>query len=192
MKKLFTLRNIVLFAGALVLLVVFCLSFAATIKVSDSGHVGVLKNIIWGCSKFVVDGEVTTPKLIVGVDKVGPATLPFVGMLLILVALLGAVVVALLVKKPWAKWVVVGLAVLAITGAVFQFFAIDQFIRVAVNALAKQYGITDKNEIAKAIAEYKHIFAIMNAKAVMSTLLGVFGIVGGLAVGASQFLPEKK
>lgn len=192
MKKFFTLRNIVLCCGALFLLVAFILGFVASLKLTYSGMVAEVKNIVWGANKLFVDGQERPISDFAGVDKVGPAVLPFIGALLMILAAVGAVLVALLVKKPWAKWVVVGLAVLAIAGGVFQFFAYDQTVRAIVHALAKEAHVTDKEQIKEMIEQMKEAYKDFDPKTTVNILMGVFGIVGGLALCGSQFLPEKK
>ena len=192
MKKFFTLRNIVLCCGALFLLVAFILSFVASLKLSSHGMGAEVKNIVWGANKLFVEGEERPISDLAGTDKVGPAVLPFIGALLMILAAVGAILVALLVKKPWAKWVVVGLAVLAIAGGVFQFFAFDQTVRAIVHSMAKEAGITDKEQIKEVIEQMKEMYGEMNPQTTVNVLMGVFGIVGGLALCGSQFLPEKK
>ena len=193
MKKFLTLKNIILCSGVLLLLVAFFLSFAAGLKLNEAGGEATFKNIIWGCKKVVSsDGEEVSIAVIFGEQKVGPAVLPFVGVLLMVLSAVGAVLVALLVNKPWAKWVVIGCAAFAVAGAVFQFFAYPQFLRAGINAMAKHAGITDKDEINHAYDMYKSHWDKMNPRTVVSIVMGALGIAGGLAVGASQFLPEKK
>lgn len=193
MKKFLTVRNIVLCAGALFLLVAFFLSFAAGLKVTEMGQQATFKNIIWGCRKIIgPDGEELSIGVVFGTEKVGPAVLPFIGLLLMILSVIGAILVTLLVKKPWAKWVVVALAALAIAGAVFQFFAISQFVRAGVNAMAKEAGITDKEQINKYYEQYLNLFKNEDAKAPVSVVMGVLGILGGCALGVSALLPEKK
>ena len=105
-------------------------------------------------------------------------------------AAIGAILFALLVKKPWAKWVIIALAVLAIAGAVFQFFVINQFLRAGVNAAVKE-GLVSKDYAEQYFETLKADFKSGDAKAPMSIVMGILGILGGSAVGASQFLPEK-
>ena len=192
MKKFLTLRNIVLCAGALLLLVAFFLSFGAKATGVEMGMKSAYNNIIWGCDSLTINGETHTLAEIMGFKAAKPAALPLVGLILMLVAALGAVVVALFVKKPWAKWVVLALAVLAVAGAVFQFFAMQGFCRGMVLAIAEKNGVTDKQAIEEAYNTYLQKMKDADVKFTMSTVMGVLGIVGGLAVGASQFLPEKK
>ena len=123
MKKFLTLKNILICAGALLLLVAFFLSFGAKATIIDGGHKMSYNNIIWGCKTFTTDGNQTTIKYILGADKLKVMTLQLIGLILMLLGAIGAAVVALLVKKPFAKWIVVGLAAIALAGAVFQFFA---------------------------------------------------------------------
>ena len=190
MKKFLTLRNIVLCCGALFLLVAFFLSFAAGIKLTDMGQTGTFKNVIWGCKKVVLPEREVSVAVVFGTENIGPAVLPFIGLLLMVLAAIGAILVALLVKKPWAKWVIIALAVLAIAGAVFQFFVINQFLRAGVNAAVKE-GLVSKDYAEQYFETLKADFKSGDAKAPMSIVMGILGILGGSAVGASQFLPEK-
>ena len=193
MKKFLTLRNIVLCCGALFLLVAFFISFAAKVTAYNGGYTQSYNNIVWGCNSFTLNGEKhALVDLGMGIEKADPAILPLIGLILMLLAAIGAALVALLVKKPWAKWVVVGLAVLAIAGAIFQFFAMQGFLRGMINAMARALGVTDKEAIEQEYQSALEGMKEQGARTTVSTLMGIFGIVGGLAVGASQFLPEKK
>ena len=193
MKKIFTLRNIVLFCGALLLLVAFFLSFAAGLKMIDHGSVATYNNIIWGSNSITIDGEKITMKDFMGIDKVQPALLPLIGLILILAGALAAVLVGLLVKKPWAKWVVIVCAVIALTGAVFQFFAYTAFIRAFVMTMFKEaHYEPSAEEIKEAMDTMKENTDKLNPTVTVSIIMGILGAVGGLAVGASQLLPEKK
>ena len=192
MKKFLTLKNIVLCAGALVLLVVFFLSFGAKASFVEMGMKSAYNNIIWGSNSLTIEGKTHTLAEIMGIDAAKPAALQLVGLILMLVAALGAVVVALFVKKPFAKWIVLALAVLAIAGAVFQFFVMQGFCRGMTLAICEKSGITDKKQIEEAYETYLSKMKDSNVEFVMSTVMGVLGIVGGLAVGAATLLPEKK
>ena len=189
MKKFLTLRNIALFCGALLLLVAFFISFAASIKIIDGNDYTKFYNVIWGCNKMDTSGHIT---VLDADEKMGVAVLPFIGLWLLLVGALGAILVGLLVKKPFAKWVVVVCAVLALAGAIMQFFIFDQFVRAFIHKMAEDLHVTDKEQIKHAIEQYKEMYGAYKRNEVVSILMGVFGILGGLAIGASQFLPEKK
>ena len=192
MKKFLTLKNILVCAGALLLLVVFFLSFGAKATMVDHGYKMSFNNIIWGCSSMTVDGAKHGVDSVFGAQKAQPAVLQLIGLILVLLAAIGAAVVAFLVKKPWAKWVVLALAVLALAGAIFQFFALQGFARAVTLTQAKAAGITDKETIEQAYQEGVKAMKDEGIKFVMSTLCGVFGIVGALAIGAGALLPEKK
>ena len=191
MKKFLTLRNIVLCCGALFLLVAFFLSFAASVKVADGVQDGIFQNVIWGCREVQLPDRVISVGVVFGTEKVGPAVLPFIGIILMLVASIGAVLVTLLVKKPWAKWVVVALAALAIAGAIFQFFIYTQLLRAGVNAAVRE-GMVEKSYADDFYQTLKTQFDKGNPRFAVSVVMGILGILGGLAVGASQLLPEKK
>ena len=193
MKKFLTLKNIVLCSGALLLLVAFFLSFGATAHGTNHGVASSYDNIVWGCNSLTIDGvKHPLSELMPGLVRAKPAALQLTGIILMLVAAIGAALVALLVKKPWAKWIVVGLAVVAVAGAVFQFFALQGFVRGMVNAMAENLGITDKEAIEQEYKEFLKNAREDGVKITMNIVMGVLGIIGGLAVGASQFLPEKK
>lgn len=169
----------------------FFLSFGAKLNISYNGETGSYNGIIWGCKSLTEGGKTyqISEMGIPGVDKFQPAVLPLIGLFLILLGVIAAVLVGLLVKKPWAKWVVVACAVVVLTGAVFQFFAYGSFVRAYVDTIAKAEGITATDEMYK---EAKAQIDVYNPKAIMSTLCGVFGIIAGLAAGVVPFLPEKK
>ena len=185
MKKYLTLRNVVLCCGALLLLVAFFISFAAKLKLTESGQEGYYNNIIWGCNSVTSAGKTE------GIGQVQAAPLQLAGLIMIIVGTLGAVV-ASFVKKPYAKWIVVGLAVVTLAGSIFQFFAIEGFARALANTAAAEDGITDKAQIEIVYQLCLSELRAGNASAVVSTLMGIFGIVGSLGVCASPFLPEKK
>ncbi len=193
MKKFLTLKNIILCSGALLLLVAFFLSFGATAYGTNHGVSSSYNNIVWGSNSITIDGvKHPLSEIMPGIVSAKPAALQLTGIILMLVAAIGAALVALLVKKPWAKWVVVGLAVVAVAGAVFQFFALQGFVRGMINAMAEKMGVTDKEAIEHEYQEFLKTAREQGVKITMNIVMGVLGIVGGLAVGASQFLPEKK
>ena len=189
MKKFFSLRNIILLSGALLVLVAFFLSFAASFKfISTSGWYQKAFHIIWGCDKIDMNGSIQYAD---AENKIGVAVIPFIGIWLMLVGALGVVIVALAVKKPWAKWVVICFAVLILAGAIMQFFIFDAFCRAYVHKAAEMNHWTKQEEIA----EYKHFkeqYGYFDHRAPVSAIMGAFGITGALAAVASRFIPEKK
>ena len=193
MKKFFTLRNIVLLAGSFILVQFFFLSFAGKCVAYVDGYKYSYNLIVWGSNSFTVEGhKVPISDLGIGVDHFQPSALLLVGFILMLLAAIGAVLVALLVKKPFAKWIIVACAGVALIGAIFQFLAKDSFARAYIGTMAKAAGMTDKEQIREAIAEFKGEMTKSGAKFVLNVLAGVFGIIGAGAIGVSQFLPEKK
>ena len=192
MKKFFTLRNIILLAGAFILVLFFFLSFAGKCVAYVDGYKFSYNLIVWGSNSLTMEGhKVPVSDLGIGVDHFQPSALLLVGFILMLLAAIGAVLVALLVKKPFAKWIIVACAGVALIGAIFQFLAKDSFARAYIGTLAKGAGMT-KEEIREAIAEFKGEMTKAGAKFVLNVLAGVFGIIGAGAIGVSQFLPEKK
>ena len=195
MKEKLTLRNIILWSGALFGLVAFFISFAAKLSLIQAGEQGFYNNIIWGCDSLTVHG-VTEPvskfEGMSGVKHLDPAVVPLVGIILILVGAIAAVVVSLFLNKPWTKWVVVGCAAVVLAGSIMQFFAFDGFVRGYVSTIAKLEGETDKAKIEQVVQELKAQFSNYSPKTTVSTIMGILGIAGSLAVGVSQFLPEKK
>ena len=188
MKKFLTLRNIVLCGAVLFALVAFFVSFGANLTVTMDGGRGKLLNIVWGCKVAVFNGE----REVLPYD-IGPSVLPLVGLILVLVGGLGAAVVGLFIQKPWARFVVVGCAVIVLTGAIFQFFFVSAFARAFVDALVKTSGVNPSPEEYNEILNvYKTQFQNGNPSCPGAVLSAIFGIVAAGAAGASQFLPEKQ
>ena len=188
MKKFFTLKNILLLGAAFFGLLAFFLSFGASMKVTMEGTRGELRHIIWGCDAAVYDGHVEAIPY-----KIGPSVLPMVGLILILVGILAAVVVGLFLNKPFAKWIVVGCAVVALAGSIMAFIVIGPFARAYVDAMIKAMGIQPTQaQYDQALAEVKTMFKNGDPVTVIPVLSGIFGIIAAGAAGVSQFLPEKK
>lgn len=192
MKKFLTLKNILICAGALLLLVAFFLSFGAKATIINDAHKMSYNNIIWGCKTFTTDGNETTIKYILGADKLKVMALQLIGLILMLLGAIGAAVVALLVKKPFAKWIIVGLAAIALAGAVFQFFALQGFARAFVLTEAELSHVTDKEAIEDAIKDAIKIFKDQGLRFGMNIAMGIVGSLGAVAIGAGALLPEKK
>ena len=64
----------------------------------------------------------------------------------------------------------------------------EYLLTIANSAKASIYG----KYLVDTIEEAKEMYADLNPKTAVSVVMGVLGIVGGLTVCASQFLPEKK
>jgi len=186
MKKVLPLVAFALVAVAIVL------SFFAGMRITAAGTSGLYKNVIWGCKEIDVDGNIITIKSLMNVEKVGVSVLPVVGLALMLVGGVGALLVALLAKKPSAKWLVLACGVLILAGAIMQFFILNAFGRAMVTTVYKEAGITDQAEIEKAVKEGIENLKKQDPKFVVSTVMGILGCVGGVAAIGGALLPEKK
>ena len=188
MKKFFTLKNIVLLGAVVFGLAAFFLSFAANLTVNMGGSRGTLKNIVWGCNQFVSEGHVDVPPY-----KIGPSVLTMIGFILILVGILGAAAVGLFLQKPWAKWVVVACAVVALAGSVMTFIYIGPFARAYVDAMFKADGSHPTQEQYNYFLEqFKQMIKDGDPSCPGCIIAGILGIIAAGAAGVSQFLPEKK
>ena len=188
MKKFFTLKNILLLGAAVFGLLAFFLSFGASMTVTMDSIRGELRHIIWGCDVAVYEGHVQAVPY-----KFGPAVLPMVGLILILVGILAAVVVGLFINKPFAKWIVVGCAVVALAGSVMAFIVVGPFARAYLDATIKASGMKlTPEQYDQYLAEVKTMFKNGDPVTVIPVLSGIFGIIAAAAAGVSQFLPEKK
>ena len=185
MKKFLTLKNIVLCGAALLALIVFFLSFAVQARVTGvnlgNRMLIIFDNSVWGATKgrYYIDGEFAMNMALKG----GVYALVLVGFILVLVGAIGAVLVGLLVKKPFAKWIVLCFAVLVLVGGVFQFFGGN----AAYTAYAKYAGCT--------FEQAKNYFESTNAKCnpgPLGIVLAILSILAGAGIGVSALLPEKK
>ena len=185
MKKFLTLKNIIICAAAFVGLVVFFLSFAvqAQLKGTEAGHDMLVKivNSVWGATegRTYVDGKFQIAMALDG----GVSALPILGFIFVLVGAIGAVLVAILVKKPFAKWIILWFGVLALLGGVFQFFGGQS----AYAAYAKSLGTT----VEKA-KEYLASEGVKANPGALGVILGILSILVGGAFGVAALLPEKK
>ena len=196
MKKFFNLRNILLLSGALLILVAFIMSFFVKMIISYGEDSGAFNNVVWGCRSITASDGSVRPISDAGDMKIksliGPAVVPLIGILLMVIGAVAAVLVGLLVKKPFAKWIVLSCAAVILAGAIMQFFAVDAFCRSYIEALAKDEGMTDKSQIESAIKEFTQAMKTYNARTPVATVGGILGIVGALATVVSPFVPEKQ
>ena len=188
MKNFFTLKNIVLLGAVVFGLVAFFLSFAANLTTTIDGARGTMKNIVWGCNLFVSEGHVEVPPY-----KIGPSVLTMIGFILILVGILGAAGIGLFLQKPWAKWIVVACAAVALVGSVFTFIYVGPFARAFTDAMFKAQGLHPTQEQYNHMFEQvKEMFKNGDPSCPGCVVAGILGIIAAGAAGASQFLPEKK
>ncbi len=179
MKK-FTLRDILICAGAFLGVLVFIFSIVAELRIVGVGMYGDTSylNFIWGATRVKdnVSGAVDT---LPAEMQLGAVALPLIGAILALVAGLGAVVVNFLVKDEKVRricmFVCGGLLVL---GGVFTFFAETSYLTTA----AKKGGMT--------LDQYKQYLQAHNlaVKCGLPIVSGILAIVGGGAVCASEFV----
>ena len=187
MKEKLTLRNILICAAAFIAVVCFCLSFAVCARSAlfNSGHsmTTIMKGAVWHPTAVLrySDGAYTDTRV---VNNPSIFALPLVGFILVLLAGIGAVVTALVVKdKKVSKIVLVACGLLAVTGGVFEFFVGQTYIRTS----ASDSGMT--------IEQAKQMIAALGIKITTGPLgivTGILSILAGLMVAVSPFLPEKK
>lgn len=185
MKKFLTLKNILLCSAAIFALVAFILSLTANVKyVTDDGYGEQFFNFIWGPKKLAEFGGGAFVEAPVPAEylPMPVAALPLVGALLVILGAVAAVVVGLLVKKPFAKWIVLACGAVVILGGVFYFF----FRHGAVAQIAKAMEMTE----AKAQEQLALIgLKIKSAGAVVG---GIFGILAGGSLVGAALVPEKQ
>ena len=192
MKEKLTLRNVIV-AGAFALtLAVFVMSFFARFTIDLDGVRASYTNIVWGCRYIVAPGYDPIPIWEdMHVNQIKPSVVLLISTLIIFAGALAATLVALFVNKPFAKWIIVGCAVLVLAGAVMQFFAKSSFVRAMTDTNAEVEGWSKQ----KADDFYTEIMAKINTfnpATGVSTASGILSIVAALAIGAAPFLPEKK
>jgi len=185
-KKLLTLRNVLLCAAAVLVIVGFFVAFTVGFKMTDSGIELKMTHIIIGKQTFEAMGIVEP----VEADEAVHAGLPLVGIILMLVAGLAAVAVGLLVKKPWAKWVLVGLAVVIVAGAVLSLFVREGYAISGADKAIKEGAIT-KAERADYIKMIKEEMLYFNYGGgyVVPMIMGALAAVG---VGCAALLEDRQ
>ena len=189
MKEKLTLRNIIAWSAAFLAVLFFCLSFAATSHFIIPDNSGVVKyeflNSIWSANTLrgYMDGKFVTEMSVSG----QPYALPIAGLVLVLVAAVGAVVASFLFKEKKIRLIAsIACGVLAIVGGVFTFFVGETAIRTfCVMAL----GSLDKLDLVK--QAYGDLGATWGP-GVLPIIMGVVFILSGCAYAVSAFLPEKK
>ena len=180
MKKFLTLRNVLVFCGAFLLVLGFALSFAVVGKLEGMGTVVTVQGVYYNAKEVVTEGHVVE----IPEQYRYFATLPVVGFILGAVGGLAAVVVVLVVKnEKIRKFAVLGCAVVALVGAILSFITQEP----ATHVFAKANGMTYEEAKAGLAA-----LGITEKASVLSIIMSVLGAVGAVAIGASQFVPEKK
>lgn len=193
MKKYLTLQNCVLCAVGTLILVTFILSFCVSVSAPIQGGIILFKNALWGSNKVVLAGkEYTIPEMqMFGGTHLKMMGLLFAGLLMMVLGAIAAILVTLFVKKPWAKFVVLGLAAVILAGGIMQFFTLDSFTNAFVHSLN---GIDQapQAEIDEAISMYKSYFQTHGFSASVPVVMGIFGCLSAVGLGVVPFLPEKQ
>lgn len=189
MKEKLTLRNVFIWGAAFLGLLIFCLSFAGSARMSftEGNHSMLYKstNAIWSCShinvydngSFKVSGDIAGK----------PFILPILGIVLVLVAAIGAVLISFLLKnEKLAKILLIVAGALSIVGGIFVFFTGESIIRSFVYEMEESL---DSLEVYK--AQFKSGGGRYGPGA-LTVILGILAIIAGGLTIVAPFLPEKK
>ena len=179
MKKIFTLKNILVFVGTFILLLAFCLSFAVKGTLEGGGARVVFNYVLYGSKRVIGDGvDMDIPE-----EYRYFAALPVIGYIIALIGGLVAVIFVFVVKKEkMRKNLVLGAAGFALVGAIFSMITLNP----PFHAYAKLFGST--YEQAKTTLES---IGVREKASALNIVMGIFSILGACAIGASQFLGGK-
>ncbi len=177
-KSMMALKNILIAIAGLMGIVAFIFMFTGSITVKD----GLLKttvtykNVVLGSNQIVtkIGSTVTTANL----DKehaLGLLGLPFIGYLLVSLAGIGAAIVNLFLNVKSKKIINLVLACLMVLGGIFIFFTTSSFLNLEEMELVKKAVENESYTVAAGFT---------------TVLSGIFGIVGGLSVCASEFVAK--
>ena len=191
MKERLTLRNVVIWGAAFLGLLFFFLSFAAKAQLYGPAEgdqaAYIIRNAIWSCNflEVRINGEYIAGNYVTG----KPFVLPIIGIILLLLAVLGAVAISFFVKdNKLAKILLIVCGGLAIVGGVFVFFVGESALRTFAYEMFGEEGL---KEIDSLRAEMKGNGWNEGPRA-LSVIIGVVAILAGAAFGVAPFLPEKK
>ena len=189
MKDKLTLRNVLICSAAFLALLVFIFSFLTTLVLKNSGNVMTDFNIIWGANKTrMVSGGTTVEQVID--PSYGPAVMPLLGTLMVFIGGIAAVVIALLVKDEKIRRICLFVcAGLILVGGVFHFFTYNSY----ANAVVKYYNAHKSSlQPTMTVQDYLDANKDANPSVALAIVSGILGVLGGAAVCASQFVPDKK
>ena len=189
MKEKLTLRNIIVWSAAFLAVLFFFLSFAATSHFIIPDSSGTIKyvflNSIWSANK--IKGYMNDVFVKDFSTAGSPYALPIVGLILVLVAAIGAVIISFFVKEKKIRIIAsIACAVLAIAGGVFTFFVGETAIRTFC---VLSLGSLDHLEMLR--QAYSQTGATWGPGA-LPIIMGIVFILSGCAFGVSPFIPEKK
>ena len=190
MKERLTLRNVIIWGAAFLAILFFFLSFAAKseMRIPQDGQtiVYAFKNGYWDGKAleayvngvYADGGTLPEAKLF---------ALPIIGLVLILVAALGAAACSFLIKdKKVLRIALISAGVLSIVGGIFVFFVGESALRTFVYTY---FGSLD--DLERFRESLKSIGGSIGPNA-LGIIIGIIAIIAGGAYGASAFLPEKK
>ena len=189
MKEKLNLRNVVFWGIALSLLVLFLTSFAAS--TSFKGTIEgdriemVFSNVIWGCKSY--SGTVNGAGYANLLGKPVANAFGLIGVILLLLASAGIVLVTLLLKDEKIKRILIFVAggVVAI-GGVLLFFVSQASWYCLKQSMLDEGIATDISTLKAYYAGFKSISGYGIAAGIISILLGCS------AIATLLFVPEKK
>ena len=187
MKKVFTLKNIILLVAALIGVVMFAVSFAIKVDIAAPGGTGAFKGLIWGCTKAELNGEEGPVIYLLGLQKLSANLFGLLGVILVLVAAVVLCLAVFLIKnQKIAKILVLVAAGLLLIGGIFQLLILpslkSSLYHGYVNAGADPADAKAESEL---IIQYCHLSA-------GSIVCGAFTFAAAVASAVAAFLPEKK
>ena len=191
MKEKLTLRNVIIWGAAFLGLLFFFLSFAVKAQVYGHGEDGkvayAFRNAIWG--GHTLDIYMNGSLLESGPATGKPFILPIIGVILLLVAVIGAVLVSFLVKDAkLSKILLIAAGGVAILGGVFVFFVGESALRSFAYAMGGEEAL---NDMASVRAEMKEA-GFHDGPRALGVIIGIVAILAGGSFIAAPFLPEKK
>ena len=191
MKEKLTLRNVIIWGAAFLGLLFFFLTFAVKAQVYGYGEgekvAYVFTNAIWGGNtiEIYMNGSLLQSGAAAG----KPFILPIIGVILLLVAVIGAVLVSFLVKdNKLSKILLIVAGGLAIVGGVFVFFVGESALRSFAYLMGGEEAL---NDMASVRAEMKEA-GFHDGPRALGIIIGIVAILVGGSFAAAPFLPEKK
>lgn len=177
MKEKLTLRNVAIWFAALLALVVFIVSFTVKFWYGTKAGGIMFNNIIWG-SKY--GAEWSEGKAYgASIPGVGPAVLPMIGIILVLLSAIGAVVVSFVIKgEKLQKIIILVCAGLMLLGGVFAFITRP----TGAKMLWKTVGFKEEDAIAMGY----------NPRCPGGVVCGILAIVGAVSIAVPQFIKDIK
>ena len=189
MKKLLTLRWLLLCVGATLALIAFFVALGGTMEGTANlyglvsfpvSYSGALFGITYTANFY---GMTYTAKL-------GISVFPFLGWLLLLFGLVGVVVCAFVIKdEKLRKILIICGSAAVVVGAICLFFIKPSVENAALSAFKKAAGEYEAYVTKDLIKDEMNR---INARFPGIITAGVFGLLGGLAMCATQFIPEVK